>query len=243
MSDFIVYPAIDIRDGNCVRLFQGDYNQETVYGNSPFEMAASFAEAGAAWIHMVDLDGAKEKRRINHAHVVRAAKELDVRIQVGGGIRTEEDVDYYLSHGVDRVILGSVALQYPEFARDMLEKHSSRIAIGLDARDGYVAVNGWLDTSEVTAVELGREMASHGAETFIFTDISTDGTMTGPNVEATKQLAEATGVNVIASGGIGTMEDVRNLAEKRNKGIAGVIVGKAIYTGKVDVAEAVKEVQ
>ncbi len=160
MSKFIIYPAIDMRGGKCVRLLQGDYEKETVYGDSPFDMAKRFADSGASWIHMVDLDGAKEKKRVNNNHVLEVAKNLDVKVQIGGGIRTEEDVAYYLEHGVDRVILGSVAVNNPEFAQKMLALYGERVAFGLDARDGYVAVNGWLETSEVKAVDLGKELAS-----------------------------------------------------------------------------------
>ncbi|MFB5660898.1 1-(5-phosphoribosyl)-5-[(5-phosphoribosylamino)methylideneamino]imidazole-4-carboxamide isomerase [Alteribacillus sp. HJP-4] len=241
MSNFIVYPAIDMRGGKCVRLLQGDYEKETIYGDSPFDMAMRFAEAGASWIHMVDLDGAKEKKLINHEHVIRAAAELNVQVQVGGGIRTAEDVAYYLENGVDRVILGSVAVQHPEFAKDMLAKYPGQIAIGLDARDGFVAVNGWLETSEVTAVELGRKMAEYGAEIFIFTDIAKDGMLSGPNVQAIAELAEATGRHVIASGGVSSLGDLKVLTAQKEKGVSGAIVGKAIYTGKIDLEKAIKE--
>ncbi|MFD2705573.1 1-(5-phosphoribosyl)-5-[(5-phosphoribosylamino)methylideneamino]imidazole-4-carboxamide isomerase [Salibacterium lacus] len=243
MSKFELYPAIDIRGGRCVRLLQGDYEKETVYGDSPAAMAEHFQKAGASWIHMVDLDGAREKQRVNHAHIVEAARSLDVNIQAGGGIRTEEDAAYYLERGVDRVILGSVALHHPDFAKDMLARYGgSRIAIGLDARDGRIAVNGWLETSDVTAVALGRKMVEYGAETFIFTDISKDGMMEGPNVQATAELARETGAEVIASGGVSRIEDVRELAAHRGDGIAGAITGKAVYTGKLNLEEALQEV-
>ncbi|MGY4688978.1 1-(5-phosphoribosyl)-5-[(5-phosphoribosylamino)methylideneamino]imidazole-4-carboxamide isomerase [Salibacterium sp. K-3] len=242
MSRFDLYPAVDIRGGKCVRLLQGDYDKETVYGDSPAAMAERFQKAGASWIHMVDLDGAKEKKRVNHEHIIEAARSLDVNIQAGGGIRTEDDVSYYLENGVDRVILGSVALQNPEFAKEMLARYGGRIAIGLDARDGRIAVNGWLETSDVTAVDLGRKMVEYGAETFIFTDISKDGMMEGPNVEATAELARETGAAVIASGGVSRLEDVRELAAHHGEGIAGAITGKAVYTGKLDLEEALQEV-
>ncbi|SFQ10022.1 1-(5-phosphoribosyl)-5-[(5-phosphoribosylamino)methylideneamino]imidazole-4-carboxamide isomerase [Salibacterium halotolerans] len=242
MSKFDLYPAIDIRGGRCVRLLQGDYEKETVYGDSPSAMAEHFQEAGASWIHMVDLDGARDKQRVNHEHIVEAARTLDVNIQAGGGIRTENDVSYYLNHGVDRVILGSVALQNPDFAKEMLARYGSRIAIGLDARDGRIAVNGWLETSDVTTAALGRKMVEYGAETFIFTDISKDGMMEGPNVEATAELARETGAEVIASGGVSRLEDVKELAARRGDGIAGAITGKAVYTGRLNLEEALQEV-
>ncbi|KGA97553.1 1-(5-phosphoribosyl)-5-[(5-phosphoribosylamino)methylideneamino] imidazole-4-carboxamide isomerase [Alkalihalobacillus alcalophilus ATCC 27647 = CGMCC 1.3604] len=239
MSDFIIYPAIDMRDGKCVRLVQGDYNQETIYGDSPFEMAKSFAEAGAKWIHMVDLDGAKAKKRVNHEFVIRVAQELDVSVQIGGGIRTAEDVAFYLEAGVDRVILGSVAVQNPAFTKEMLAKYGGdKIVIGIDARDGYVATEGWLETSSVKAEELGKELARFGAEVFIFTDISRDGMLSGPNTEAIVTLAKATGKEVIASGGVSNLKDLQELRASSADGVAGAIVGKALYTNQFTLAEA-----
>lgn len=237
----MIYPAIDMRGGKCVRLVQGDYNKETIYGDSPFEMAKTFAQDGARWIHMVDLDGAKAKERVNHEYVVRVAKELDVSVQVGGGIRTEEDVAYYLDRGVDRVILGSVAVNDPEFTKKMLAKYGGeRIAIGLDARNGFVATEGWLETSQVKAEDLGKEMARFGAEVFIFTDISRDGMLTGPNVAACVELAEATGKQVIASGGVSKLEDLTELRTYASRGVTGAIVGKALYTNQFTLKEALK---
>ncbi|WP_026700695.1 1-(5-phosphoribosyl)-5-[(5-phosphoribosylamino)methylideneamino]imidazole-4-carboxamide isomerase [Salibacterium aidingense] len=242
MSKFDLYPAIDIRGGKCVRLLQGDYEKETVYGDSPAAMAERFRKAGASWIHMVDLDGAKEKKRVNHEEIVHTARSLDIKVQAGGGIRTAEDVAFYLESGVDRVILGSVAVQHPDFAKEMLARYKEQIAVGLDARNGYVAVNGWLETSEVTAVELGRKMVAYGARTFIFTDISKDGMMEGPNVQAVADLAAQTGAEVIASGGVSSLSDVKELVKYREAGVTGAITGKAIYTGKLDLEEALREV-
>lgn len=240
---FTIYPAIDMRGGNCVRLLQGDYNQETVYGDSPFDMAKSFADAGAEWIHMVDLDGAKDGKRVNDRFVIEAAQKLDAKVQIGGGIRTEEDILHYLNNGVSRVIIGSVAVSNPEFAIEMIQKYGEKIAIGLDAKDGYVATHGWLDTSSVTAVELGKRLAEAGAETFIFTDIATDGMLSGPNVLAVEKLAVETGKSVIASGGVSELADLRALKELVGKGVSGAIVGKAIYEGRFSVPEALKEVK
>lgn len=244
MTQFHVYPAIDIRGGKCVRLLQGDYNQETVYGDSPYDMAKSFVEKGATWVHMVDLDGAKEGTPVNHEAVMKAARELDASIQVGGGIRTREDIVQYLNAGVSRVILGSAAISDPEFVQAMLKEFGGKqIAIGIDARDGYVATHGWLETSKVKAEELGQTLAAHGAETFIMTDISRDGMLSGPNVEAIASLAKVTGKNVIASGGVSELSDLIELRGKCQDGVSGAIVGKAIYTGRVDVTTALKEVQ
>lgn len=240
---FTIYPAIDMRGGKCVRLLQGDYNQETVYGDSPFDMAKSFADAGAEWIHMVDLDGAKDGKRVNDRFVIEAAQKLDAKVQIGGGIRTEEDILHYLNNGVSRVIIGSVAVSNPEFAIEMIQKYGEKIAIGLDAKDGYVATHGWLDTSSITAVELGKRLAEAGAETFIFTDIATDGMLSGPNLLAVEKLAVETGKSVIASGGVSELADLRALKELVGKGVSGAIVGKAIYEGRFSVPEALKEVK
>jgi phosphoribosylformimino-5-aminoimidazole carboxamide ribotide isomerase len=242
MAAFTIYPAIDMRGGKCVRLLQGDYNKETVYGDSPFEMAKLFAEQGAEWIHMVDLDGAKEGKRINDRFVLEVAKNLNVKVQIGGGIRTEEDVAYYLENGVDRVILGSAAISNPPFVKEMLAKYGSQIAIGIDAKDGFVATEGWLNTSTVKATELGKELAAAGAETFIFTDIATDGMLSGPNVQAVAEMARVTGKNVIASGGVSSLADLKALQKFAQDGVVGAIVGKALYTKQFTVAEALKEV-
>jgi phosphoribosylformimino-5-aminoimidazole carboxamide ribotide isomerase len=230
-----IYPAIDMRGGNCVRLLQGDYDQETVYGNSPFDMAKSFAADGAEWIHMVDLDGAKDGKRVNDRFVIEAAQKLQVNIQIGGGIRSEEDIVHYLEKGVDRVIIGSIAVSKPEFAIEMIKKYGGKIAVGIDAKNGYVATHGWLDTSELKAVDLGKRFAEAGAETFIFTDIATDGTLAGPNIAAVCEMAEVTGKNVIASGGVSSLADLKAIAANR---IQGAIVGKALYENRFSLKEA-----
>ncbi|OLS37890.1 1-(5-phosphoribosyl)-5-[(5-phosphoribosylamino)methylideneamino]imidazole-4-carboxamide isomerase [Bacillus sp. MRMR6] len=236
-----IYPAIDMRGGNCVRLLQGDYNQETIYGDSPFDMARRFAADGAAWIHMVDLDGAKDGKRVNDRFVIEAARELeDVRIQIGGGIRSEEDIVHYLENGISRVIIGSIAVSNPEFAISMIRKYGGQIAVGIDAKNGYVATHGWLDTSEVKAVDLGKQFADAGAETFIFTDIATDGTLAGPNIAATIELAEITGKSVIASGGVSSLID---LAALNRTSVEGAIVGKALYENRFTLKEALDEVR
>lgn len=237
---FTIYPAIDMRGGKCVRLLQGDYNQETIYGDSPFTMAQMFAAEGATWIHMVDLDGAKDGKRVNDQFVMEAAKKLNVQVQIGGGIRTEEDILHYLENGVDRVIIGSIAVSAPEFAIDMIRKYDRKIAIGIDAKNGYVATHGWLNTSEMRAVDLGKKFADAGAETFIFTDIATDGMLSGPNLEAVKEMALATGKEVIASGGVSQLADLTALKGLLPNGVRGAIVGKAIYERRFTVAEALK---
>ncbi|MFP7452457.1 1-(5-phosphoribosyl)-5-[(5-phosphoribosylamino)methylideneamino]imidazole-4-carboxamide isomerase [Bacillus altitudinis] len=238
MSDFTLYPAIDMRNGKCVRLVQGDYDQETIYGDSPLDMARRFANEGAKWIHLVDLDGAKAGKRVNHEHVLSIASSLDVNVQIGGGIRKEEDVAFYLNNGVSRVILGSSAVSNPVFVKKMLAQYGEKIAIGIDARNGFVSTEGWLETSEVKAEELGQELAKEGAEVFIFTDIQMDGMLSGPNVESTVRLAEATGKQVIASGGVSAVSDLQKLSAQKQTGVSGAIIGKALYTKQFTLAEA-----
>jgi len=238
-----IYPAIDMRGGNCVRLLQGDYDKETIYGDSPFDMAARFAADGAEWIHMVDLDGAKDGKRVNDRFVIEAAKILNVKIQIGGGIRTEEDIVHYLENGVNRVIIGSVAVSNPEFASNMLKKYGKQIVIGIDAKNGYVATHGWLDTSKIKAIELGKTLAEAGAETFIFTDIATDGTLAGPNIAAVSEMAKVTGKKVIASGGVSSLADLNALKSVTYQGVSGAIIGKALYENRFTLKEALDEVK
>ncbi|PLR99124.1 1-(5-phosphoribosyl)-5-[(5-phosphoribosylamino)methylideneamino]imidazole-4-carboxamide isomerase [Bacillus sp. T33-2] len=240
MSDFTIYPAIDMRNGKCVRLLQGDYDKETVYGDSPYDMAKKFADEGASWIHMVDLDGAKDGKRVNDSFVIQAARELGVKVQIGGGIRREEDIAHYLENGVARVIIGSIAVSNPEFAEEMVRKYPGRIAIGIDAKNGFVATHGWLTTSEVKAVDLGKRFAEAGAETFIFTDIATDGMLSGPNLEAIELMASETGKSVIASGGVSSLSDLAALKALSFAGVSGAIVGKALYERRFTVKEALE---
>lgn len=235
-----IYPAIDMRGGNCVRLLQGDYDKETIYGDSPFDMARAFAVDGAEWIHMVDLDGAKDGKRVNDRFVIEAAKQLNVNVQIGGGIRSEADILHYLENGITRVIIGSIAVSNPEFAIEMIQKYGKQIVVGIDAKNGYVATHGWLNTSEVKAVELSKRFADAGAETFIFTDIATDGTLSGPNIAAVCEMAEVTGKTVIASGGVSSLADLRAL---HAEGVKGAIVGKALYENRFTLKEALDEVR
>ncbi|MEC1523472.1 1-(5-phosphoribosyl)-5-[(5-phosphoribosylamino)methylideneamino]imidazole-4-carboxamide isomerase [Neobacillus niacini] len=235
-----LYPAIDMRGGNCVRLLQGDYDKETIYGDSPFDMAKTFAADGAEWIHMVDLDGAKDGKRVNDRFVIEAAKQLNVNVQIGGGIRSEADILHYLENGITRVIIGSIAVSNPEFAIEMIQKYGKQIVVGIDAKNGYVATHGWLNTSEVKAVELSKRFADAGAETFIFTDIATDGTLSGPNIAAVCEMSRVTGKNVIASGGVSSLADLRAL---NAEGVRGAIVGKALYENRFTLKEALDEVK
>lgn len=240
---FIIYPAIDIRGGKCVRLLQGDYNQETIYGDSPLAMAQQWAAQGAQWVHLVDLDGAKAGQPINDEVVCEIARTLDVPVQIGGGLRRMEDIDRYIENGVSRVILGTAAIQDQPFAEQVLAKYGDKVAIGIDARDGYVATHGWLETSEVTAEELAKVLISKGAETFIYTDIARDGTLAGPSTESTVRLARAIGKTVIASGGVSMEQDLLELAQYAKDGVGGAIVGKALYTERINLAQALRNVQ
>lgn len=244
MTSIQVYPAIDMKGGKCVRLYQGDYEQETIYGDSPFDMAKKFADEGATWIHLVDLDGAKDGEKIHANEVIKIAKELPVSIQIGGGIRSKEDVSFYLNNGVTRVIIGSLAIAKPELVAELLEEFGGdRIVIGLDAKDGMVATHGWLETSSQSAIEVGQYFASKGAKHVIFTDIATDGTLQGPNLAANKELAEATGLSVIVSGGISSLEDLGEVAKlAKDTTVSGVITGKALYNNRFTLTEALQEV-
>ncbi|MEB3103166.1 1-(5-phosphoribosyl)-5-[(5-phosphoribosylamino)methylideneamino]imidazole-4-carboxamide isomerase [Ferviditalea candida] len=240
MSSFIIYPAIDIRGGKCVRLVQGDYNRETVYNDNPVEVARQWKAQGAEWIHLVDLDGAKAGHPVNEDVIGEIARSVDIPVQVGGGLRTREDVERLLSKGVSRVILGTAAIENRDFVQWALAHHGDQTAVGIDARDGYVATRGWLETSQIKAVDLAVELAAQGAQTFIFTDISRDGMMGGPNVESIVGLAKVSGRPVIASGGVSQSYDLLELARHKENGVAGAIVGKALYTGSLRLAEALE---
>jgi len=230
--DWTIYPAIDLRGGQCVRLYQGDYAQETSYGD-PVEMALKWQEQGAKWLHLVDLDGAKVGSPVQMELIKEIASKVDIPVQIGGGIRSIETVEQYLQSGIKRVIIGTAALENPTLLEQALKIDSDAIAVGIDARDGYVATRGWLDTSSMTAIELGHSMVELGVNTFIFTDIAKDGTLAGPNIEATKEFAIKTGAQVIASGGVSSMDDLIQLNQLQPSGVIGAIVGKALYTGKV----------
>jgi phosphoribosylformimino-5-aminoimidazole carboxamide ribotide isomerase len=231
----IVYPAIDIRGGRAVRLVQGDYEAETRFDSDPADAARRWASAGAAWIHVVDLDAAKTGTRGNADAIDAIRASVTVPIQLGGGIRSDEDIRQARARGVDRVILGSIAISNPEVVTAAVKEYGDAVAVGLDARNGKLAANGWLDQSDVDAVEAARRFAADGVRTFIYTDIHRDGTFTGPNLEALRELIESVDADVIASGGIGTLDDVRAV---RDIGAHGVIIGSALYHGKFDLTDA-----
>ncbi len=240
---FTIYPAIDIRGGKCVRLSQGDYNQETIYHENPVEMARNWTEQGAQWLHLVDLDAARSGELANIDVIDSIVSETSIAVQVGGGVRNMDRLERLLQAGVSRVVIGSAAIENPKFVQTALALYSEQIAIGIDARDGYVATHGWLQQATVTAEELAKNMADLGAKTFIFTDIARDGMLSGANSEATAKLARACKRDVIASGGVATLDDVEQLASLETSGVSGVIIGKALYTGAIqlfDVLEGVK---
>jgi len=234
----IVYPAIDLRGGRCVRLFQGEFDQETVYGDDPVAVARRWQAAGARWLHVVDLDGAREGRPVQSGLVEAICRAVDIPVQVGGGLRDAAAVDTVLAAGAARVVVGTVAVQNPRLCRKLCRAYPDRVAIGLDARDGKLAVAGWTEGTEIEPVAAAKRAAKQGAAAIIYTNIGRDGTEHGPDVEGTAALARAAGVPVIASGGVGSLEHLRAVAELAGAGVAGVIVGRALYTGAVKLGEA-----
>ena len=233
-----LYPAIDLKDGKCVRLKQGEFNRITVYSDEPYRIARYFEENGATFIHLVDLDGALKGRAVNENAIRKIVGSVTIPCELGGGIRTIEDIERVLSYGVYMVIIGTKAVSDPEFVREAIERFGAgRIVVGVDAKDGMVAVEGWEQVSDKTAVALCSAMKEIGVKHIIYTDISKDGMLCGPNIEMTKKLTDETGLDVIASGGVSSMEDLQALA---SAGIKGAIIGKAIYEKRVDIAEAVK---
>lgn len=232
-----IYPAIDIKDGSCVRLFKGRFSDVTVYGDNPAEMAKKWEALGGEFIHVVDLDGALKGRGVN-AHIIKEiCKTVDVPVQTGGGIRTMEDIEAKLNLGINRVIIGTKAVQNADFVKRAVDKYKEKIVIGIDAHDGYVAISGWEEVSEFKAVEFAKKMAEIGVKTIVYTDIATDGTLGGSNVLAMEEMAKAVDADIIASGGIGNADHIRALLPT---GVEGVIVGRALYTGNVELEEAIK---
>jgi len=241
LAAFELIPAIDLLGGRCVRLSQGRYDQVTVYDDDPAKVAADFAIHPLRRLHVVDLDGARAGKPCNREAVGAILREMrGVPVELGGGIRTLEGVETWLGLGVDRVILGTAALRSPELVREASARFPGRIGVGIDTRDGRVAVEGWLETSEAGAAEVAKRFEDAGVAAIIHTDISRDGMQSGPNFEATLALAAAVGIPVIVSGGVGSEEDVRAAVRHAARGIAGLIVGRALYTGAVDLARALE---
>lgn len=233
-SEFTVYPAIDVLGGKCVRLFQGDYAQSTVYHDDPVAMAKTFVAQGARWVHVVDLDGAKQGQPVHMRTIERIRRETGVCVQYGGGIRTLEHAAMMLDVGVDRIILGTAAVTDPQMIGTLVAAHGpERIAIGIDARDGFVATEGWLSTSHWRSEALAAHLCSFGITQFIFTDIARDGALQGPNIVALRSFLQGHTGRVIASGGVSTLADIRALQACQEEGCVGVIVGRALYTGQI----------
>lgn len=235
----LIVPAIDLKGGRCVRLLRGDMSAETVYGDDPVKVGLRWVAEGGTYLHVVDLDAAVSGSTENHAVIADLCRSLPIPIEVGGGVRTVERAVELIALGADRVILGTVALTQPEVLRRASAELPGRVAVGIDARDGRVAIKGWTETSAETAVELARRCAEAGACRVIYTDIARDGTQEGVNVEATAQLAEALAIPVTASGGVGSLADIEALRRREASGIDAVIVGRALYTGAVRLRDAV----
>lgn len=232
-----IFPATDILGGKVVRLTKGDYANVKIYADSPAEMAKEFMKAGATNLHMVDLDGAKDGAPVNFEAIREAAKIKDLFIEVGGGIRDMKRIEDYLSLGVRRVILGTAAVRNYPFVEEAVKEYGSAIAVGVDAKDGLVAVNGWLETTTVNSVEFCKKLRDSGVSTVIYTDISKDGMLSGTNLEIYKELSEIKGLDIVASGGITFIDEIRTLSDM---GIYGAIVGKAVYEGRLDLAEVLR---
>ena len=235
----IIYPAIDLKDGQCVRLIQGRIEDKTVYSNDPASTAAAFAASGAGYLHVVDLDGAFQGSPRNSEAIAAIAAAIDIPFQVGGGLRSIGDVDRILGLGAARVIIGTRAVKNPDFLKEMLELYGpEKIVLGIDARDGMAAVEGWVETTAIPAVKLGIDMKDLGARHCIYTDISRDGLLAGPNLAAIREMAEKTGLQIIASGGVSALENIEDLKSMESWGVTGAIIGKALYDGKIDLAAA-----
>lgn len=235
----IVFPAIDLRDGKCVRLLRGDFSQETVYSSTPKDVALRWEQEGAEYLHVVDLDGALAGKPKNTEVIKSILSSIQIPIEVGGGIRTLETIENTLTLGVARVILGSVAVRNRGLVKEACQLYGDRIVVGIDSKGGIAAIDGWGIQGGVSAVELAKELASFGLKTIIYTDISRDGTLSGVNIEATSKMAIESGVDIIASGGVKSLDDIYALKAREKYGIVGVIAGKSIYEGMISLSEAI----
>lgn len=233
----IIFPAIDIIDGKPVRLFKGDFSTAQRVADDALQTAFDFVEAGADWIHMVDLDGSLQKKRVNSETFVTVAKETSLKVELGGGIRTMQDIDYYASNGISRVILGSVALKNPTLVEEAVKEFGDLIAVGIDAKGGYAAAEGWTEKSDIYYIDLACRMEDMGVKTIIYTDISKDGTLSGPNVKQLTELNNAVSCNITASGGVTDINDIITLRDNK---LYGAICGKSIYKGTLSLTEAVE---
>ncbi|MBD1934795.1 MULTISPECIES: 1-(5-phosphoribosyl)-5-[(5-phosphoribosylamino)methylideneamino]imidazole-4-carboxamide isomerase [Cyanophyceae] len=237
-----VIPAIDLLEGRCVRLYQGDYERSQVFDNNPAHVAKLWVDQGATQLHIVDLDGAKTGSLVNRQAIEAILQAVQVPVQVGGGLRDKSAVRQLLDMGVERVILGTVAVEQPQVVEQLCQEFPGQIIVGIDARNGKVATRGWLETSEVRAIDLAKQMQHLGTAAIIYTDIHRDGTLSGPNLEALRELANAVSIPIIASGGVSSITDLLSLLALEPLGVSGVIVGRAIYTGDVSLKSAIQAV-
>ena len=237
-----IYPAIDLLEGRCVRLYQGDYDRSQVFHDNPADLARQWADQGATWLHVVDLDGAKAGQPVNLEAIAAIVEAVSVPIQVGGGLRDRASVAQLLELGVQRAILGTVAVEQPQLIANLCQEFSKRIVVGIDARNGKVATRGWLETSEVLATDLAQQMQHLGAAAIVYTDIHRDGTLSGPNLDALRELATNLSIPVIASGGVSSITDLLSLLALEPLGVTGAIVGRALYTGDISLKQAIQAV-
>jgi len=236
----IIFPAIDIKDNKCVRLSQGDFNKINIYSNEPFDMAVKWESEGASFLHLVDLDGARSEEIINKKSIEKIAKNIGIPVQLGGGVRSEEKVKNLIDMGVERVIVGTIAVENKELLKKLVSKYKEKIVVSIDAKNGKVALRGWELVSEVDSIDLCKELEEIGVKTIVYTDISKDGMLEGPNFEIYKLLSQKTSLNIIASGGISSIDDIKKL---KNMNIYGAITGKALYDNKIELKEVLKCLQ
>lgn len=238
----LLFPAIDLKEGKAVRLLQGRMEDSTIYAENPVDVAKDFAIQGAEYLHVVDLNGAFTGEPVNDETIRKIVANVSLKVQVGGGIRTMERITELLELGVERVILGTIAVKNPGLVAEAARQYGKRVIVGIDAKDGLVAVQGWAETTEMRAIDLGKAMKAVGIQSVVFTDISRDGMLQGPNIKSTVQIAQETGLSVIASGGISTLDDLRNLQAEVLKGVSieGAITGKALYSGAFTLQEALE---
>lgn len=233
----VILPAVDIMDGKPVRLYKGDFSTAHQVAEGALKTALDFEKAGAEWIHMVDLDGSLMKKRVNEKIFLSVAENTALKVEVGGGIRTMQDIDFYISSGISRVILGSVALKDPELVKKAVNAYGDKIAVGIDAKNGYAAAEGWTQTSDIYFTDLAKKMEQCGVKTIIYTDISKDGTLSGPNLEQLDEINSAVSCDIIASGGVTVIDDIKAL---KSLGLYGAICGKSIYSGSLDLKQALE---
>ncbi len=236
----IIIPAIDIMNGKVVRLFKGQFDQVTEYGSDPVDMAKRWESLGAEYLHVVDLDGAETGARLNESIIKKIAKAIKIPVETGGGIRTRDSVDDFLNAGIDRVVLGTKVVDDRKFLSDVLKAWGGRISVSLDCKNGFVAQRGWVDTSTVKGTDLAREFIAMGLKNIIYTDIARDGTLAGPNMDGLKEILDIGDINVIASGGVKSLDDIKALLALKRKNLYGAITGRAIYEGTLDIKEALK---